>query len=69
MNSPGETSKSSNIRPCERITSLFPLGMSCRGRAESFARRLESKLRTLGSSQVNIFNLTLTHTQYIELLH
>lgn len=37
--------------PCG-IGSLLPLGMSCRGRAEAFARSLQSRLRTLGGSQV-----------------
>jgi hypothetical protein len=37
------------------ISSL--LDMSCRGRAEAFARSLQSRLRTLGS-QVNFFLLT-----------
>lgn len=36
-------------RPCG-LTALLPLGMSCRGRAEAFARRLQSRLRTLGSN-------------------
>lgn len=35
-------------RPCG-ITSLLPVGMSCRGRAEAFARSLQSRLRTLGA--------------------
>lgn len=35
-------------RPCG-LTALLPLGMSCRGRAEAFARRLQSRLRTLGN--------------------
>jgi hypothetical protein len=39
-------------RPCG-ITSMFPIGMSCRGRAEAFARRLQSRLSTLGS-QVSV---------------
>uniref|UniRef100_A0A1B0C944 Protein phosphatase regulatory subunit ppp1r3c/d n=1 Tax=Lutzomyia longipalpis TaxID=7200 RepID=A0A1B0C944_LUTLO len=34
-------------KPCG-LLSLIPLGMSCRGRAEAFARRLQSRLRTLG---------------------
>lgn len=44
MSAPGETSS----EPCG-LTSLIPIGMSCRGRAEAFARRLQSRLRTLGS--------------------
>lgn len=35
-------------RPCG-ITSLLPVSMSCRGRAEAFARSLQSRLRTLGA--------------------
>lgn len=35
-------------RPCG-ITALLPIGMSCRGRAEAFARSLQSRLRTLGA--------------------
>lgn len=46
---------SSTERPCG-LTSLLPLGMSCRGRAEAFARSLQSRLRTLGS-QVNVYML------------
>lgn len=38
-------------RPCG-LTALLPLGMSCKGRAEAFARSLQSRLRTLGT-QVN----------------
>lgn len=51
---------SSTERPCG-LTSLLPLGMSCRGRAEAFARSLQSRLRTLGS-QVS-FAYTLQNTQ------
>ena len=36
-------------RPCG-LTALLPIGMSCRGRAEAFARRLQSRLRTLGTN-------------------
>ncbi|GAB0091704.1 Glycogen-binding subunit 76A [Sergentomyia squamirostris] len=36
-------------KPCG-LLSLIPLGMSCRGRAEAFARRLQSRLRTLGTN-------------------
>lgn len=39
---------SSTERPCG-LTALLPLGMSCRGRAEAFARSLQSRLRTLGT--------------------
>lgn len=35
-------------RPCG-ISSFIPLGMSCRDRAEAFARSLQSRLRTLGT--------------------
>lgn len=35
-------------RPCG-FAALLPLGMSCRGRAEAFARSLQSRLRTLGT--------------------
>ncbi|KAL5293262.1 hypothetical protein ACFFRR_011808 [Megaselia abdita] len=53
MNETGEPltngSTATPERPCV-LTSYIPtLGMSCRGRAEAFARRLQSKLRTLGS--------------------
>lgn len=34
--------------PCS-ISSILPIGMSCRGRAEAFARSLQSRLRTLGN--------------------
>lgn len=49
MSAPGDPSASGGgpDRPCG-ITSLLPLGMSCRGRAEAFARSLQSRLRTLG---------------------
>lgn len=46
MNSGNEPTKAKG--PCG-ISAFIPLGMSCRGRAEAFARRLQSKLRTLGS--------------------
>ncbi|XP_055323785.1 glycogen-binding subunit 76A [Sitodiplosis mosellana] len=39
---------SSTERPCG-LTALLPIGMSCRGRAEAFARSLQSRLRTLGT--------------------
>lgn len=42
---------SSTERPCG-LTSLLPLGMSCRGRAEAFARSLQSRLRTLGTQVI-----------------
>lgn len=46
MSEPGEATGSE--RPCG-LSSLLPIGMSCRGRAEAFARRLQSRLRTLGT--------------------
>ncbi|XP_055384056.1 glycogen-binding subunit 76A isoform X1 [Condylostylus longicornis] len=53
MNGPGDipiSNCTATERPCG--FSLLPsLGMSCRGRAEAFARHLSSKLRTLGNSQ------------------
>lgn len=51
MNGPGDIPDPTERNPCG-ITSFFPLGMSCRGRAEAFARSLQSRLRTLGT-QVN----------------
>lgn len=48
MNGPGDTPETTEKPPCG-ITSFLPIGMSCRGRAEAFARRLQSRLRTLGS--------------------
>lgn len=50
MSGSGETTGSEG--PCG-FTSLLPLGMSCRGRAEAFARRLQSRLRTLGTQVSN----------------
>ncbi|XP_037935884.1 glycogen-binding subunit 76A [Teleopsis dalmanni] len=54
MNGPGDIplthSSTPDTRPCSLISIIPTLGMSsCRGRAEAFARRLSSKLRTLGS--------------------
>lgn len=48
MNGPGDIPDPTEQNPCG-ITSFFPLGMSCRGRAEAFARSLQSRLRTLGT--------------------
>lgn len=50
MSTPGDPSASGGgpDRPCG-ITSLLPIGMSCRGRAEAFARTLQTRLRTLGT--------------------
>ncbi|XP_055627106.1 glycogen-binding subunit 76A isoform X2 [Toxorhynchites rutilus septentrionalis] len=51
MNTSGDPSAAGggpDNRPCG-ITSLLPIGMSCRGRAEAFARSLQSRLRTLGA--------------------
>lgn len=50
MSTPGDPSAAGGgpDRPCG-ITSLLPIGMSCRGRAEAFARSLQSRLRTLGA--------------------
>ncbi|XP_053687156.1 glycogen-binding subunit 76A [Sabethes cyaneus] len=50
MSAPGDPSTPGGgpDRPCG-ITSLLPIGMSCRGRAEAFARSLQSRLRTLGA--------------------
>lgn len=48
------------------ISSL--LNMSCRGRAEAFARSLQSRLRTLGS-QVSIFDCKLNfHINFFYLM-
>jgi hypothetical protein len=44
--------------PCG-ISSLLPIGMSCRGRAEAFARRLQSRLRTLGVQVSVLINFLL----------
>lgn len=43
------------LEPQTNCTFTTLLNMSCRGRAEAFARSLQSRLRTLGS-QVNVFN-------------
>uniref|UniRef100_A0A182JBG9 CBM21 domain-containing protein n=1 Tax=Anopheles atroparvus TaxID=41427 RepID=A0A182JBG9_ANOAO len=48
MTTPGDPSATGPDRPCG-ITALLPIGMSCRGRAEAFARSLQSRLRNLGS--------------------
>lgn len=50
MSTPGDPSAAGGgpDRPCG-ITSLLPIGMSCRGRAEAFARSLQTRLRTLGA--------------------
>lgn len=48
--------------PCG-ISSLLPIGMSCRGRAEAFARRLQSRLRTLGV-QVSFHSLIFPYFFY-----
>lgn len=48
MNRSSDTAAGTD-RPCG-LTALLPLGMSCRGRAEAFARRLHLRLRTLGSN-------------------
>ncbi|XP_052862229.1 glycogen-binding subunit 76A [Anopheles cruzii] len=48
MTTPGDPSATTGPdRPCG-ITALLPIGMSCRGRAEAFARSLQSRLRNLG---------------------
>uniref|UniRef100_A0A1L8DLA1 Protein phosphatase regulatory subunit ppp1r3c/d n=1 Tax=Nyssomyia neivai TaxID=330878 RepID=A0A1L8DLA1_9DIPT len=49
-------------RPCG-LLSLIPLGMSCRGRAEAFARRLQSRLRTLGVNGHDDHEETTNHTE------
>lgn len=54
MNGPGDTPDPEEKPPCG-ISSFFPISMSCRGRAEAFARRLQSRLRTLGSQVGNIY--------------
>ncbi|XP_040156220.1 glycogen-binding subunit 76A isoform X2 [Anopheles arabiensis] len=48
MTTPGDPSATGPDRPCG-ITALLPIGMSCRSRAEAFARSLQSRLRNLGS--------------------
>lgn len=48
MNHHSSNRSNSSERPCG-LTALLPLGMSCRGRAEAFARSLQSRLRTLGT--------------------
>ncbi|XP_055707618.1 glycogen-binding subunit 76A [Phlebotomus papatasi] len=57
MSAPEERRENIN-KPCG-LLSLIPLGMSCRGRAEAFARRLQSRLRTLGT---NGLDDTTNHT-------
>ncbi|XP_063698951.1 glycogen-binding subunit 76A [Culicoides brevitarsis] len=52
MNGPGDIPDPTERNPCG-ITSFIPLGMSCRGRAEAFARSLQSRLRTLGTQEDN----------------
>lgn len=56
MSGPSETTASGSERPCG-LSSLLPLGMSCRGRAEAFARRLQSRLRTLGTQVGSIIHM------------
>ncbi|XP_053662605.1 glycogen-binding subunit 76A [Anopheles marshallii] len=48
MTTSGDPSATGPDRPCG-ITALLPSGMSCRSRAEAFARSLQSRLRNLGS--------------------
>uniref|UniRef100_A0A182R725 CBM21 domain-containing protein n=1 Tax=Anopheles funestus TaxID=62324 RepID=A0A182R725_ANOFN len=48
MTTSGDPSATGPDRPCG-ITALLPIGMSCRSRAEAFARSLQSRLRNLGS--------------------
>uniref|UniRef100_A0A182NKG1 CBM21 domain-containing protein n=1 Tax=Anopheles dirus TaxID=7168 RepID=A0A182NKG1_9DIPT len=48
MTTPGDPSATGPDRPCG-ITALLPIGMSCRSRAEAFARSLQSRLRNLGT--------------------
>lgn len=45
---PSSNCSDSTERPCS-LTALLPLGMSCRGRVDAFARSLQSRLRTLGT--------------------
>uniref|UniRef100_A0A336LKP5 CSON010172 protein n=1 Tax=Culicoides sonorensis TaxID=179676 RepID=A0A336LKP5_CULSO len=52
MNGPGDIPDPVERNPCG-ISSILPLGMACRGRAEAFARRLQSRLRTLGTQEDN----------------
>lgn len=52
MSAPSNSTERYTDRQCG-ITALFPLSMSCRGKAEAFARRLQSKLRTLGAQVSN----------------
>ncbi|XP_055843992.1 glycogen-binding subunit 76A [Episyrphus balteatus] len=53
MNGPGDIPLTQSVTPegpCGLVAVIPTLGMSsCRGRAEAFARTLQSKLRTLGS--------------------
>lgn len=52
MNGPGDIPTTNGTVPeqhCGPLGFLPSFGMSCRGRAEAFARRLQSRLRTLGS--------------------
>lgn len=55
-NQAGETAQTK--RP-SGITSFLPLGMSCRDRAEAFARRLHYRLRSLGTQQVTFLNILI----------
>ncbi|XP_053672523.1 glycogen-binding subunit 76A [Anopheles nili] len=48
MTTPGDPSATGPDRPCG-ITSLLPIGMSCRSRVDAFARSLQTRLRNLGS--------------------
>lgn len=61
MNRSSDTAAGTD-RPCG-LTALLPLGMSCRGRAEAFARRLQSRLRTLGS------NVSVNYERHLVLLN
>lgn len=52
MNNTGGGGERTQTKGLSGFTSFLPLGMSCRDRAEAFARRLQSRLRNLGQQQV-----------------
>uniref|UniRef100_A0A182XM41 CBM21 domain-containing protein n=1 Tax=Anopheles quadriannulatus TaxID=34691 RepID=A0A182XM41_ANOQN len=66
MTTPGDPSATGPDRPCG-ITALLPIGMSCRSRAEAFARSLQSRLRNLGS-QVESPSSPVEECEYTRLI-
>lgn len=53
----GPSDSTGSERPCG-LSSLLPIGMSCRGKAEAFARSLQSRLRTLGTQVCDNYRIT-----------